>query len=198
MMTLFVAIFFALLSAACVLTVLWVFAKSIPVEWYSLPSRFALNRRMRALNQADLLKRQGNVKAAAKILRAAMLFEAPARSSMIDSIHNHNLSVLSRLVSLNDEGISHFTNLPIIEGLIQTRADLLRNIAELRDQRKALKSRRKQNNRNTPAWALNEFERRESELLDRLKTNHRSLDSQLDILMNELLQPQASSEITYH
>ena len=198
MTTLFVAIFFALLSAAGVITVLWIFAKAIPVEWHTLPNRFALNRRVRSISQADLLKRQGNLAAAAKLLRSALYFESPGRSAFIDTVHNHNLSIISRLVSLNDEGISHFTNLPIIEGLIQTRADLTRNLIELREQRRALKSRRKQNNRNTPAWALNEFERRAAELSDRLKTNQRSLDSQLDILMSELLTPRGNPEITYH
>ena len=198
MTTLFVAIFFALLSTACVLTVFWIIAKSIPVEWHTIARRLALSRRVRLIAQADALKRQGNVAGAAKLLRSAIYLESPTRPSFIDAVHNHNLSIISRLVSLNDEGISHFTNLPIIEGLIQTRADLLRNLFELREQRKALKSRRKQNNRSTPAWAMNEFERRADELIDRLKTNQRSLDSQLDVLMSELLSPRGSSEITYH
>lgn len=198
MMTVFIAIFFALLSAAGVLVFFWIIASSIPVEWHTLPSRFALSRRVRAMTHSDLLKKQGNRAGAAKLLRSAFYFDSPKRPAFIEAVHNHNLSVISRLVSLNDEGISHFSNLPIIEGLIQTRADLLRNLFELREQRKALKTRRKQNNRNTPAWALNEFERRAAELTDRLKTNHRSLESQLDVLVGELLAPRSDTEITYH
>jgi hypothetical protein len=161
--------------------------------------KWRLKRKERVLAMADEQITKGQIERAYPLLRQAFLLEGVGMDSeMLEKIHTHHLEILERVVAIGERSGSHLDNLPIVEGLLQARTDLMKACYEIQLSKTALNQRRKEKGQDTPEWAVSEFTKRLAELEERLVTNRKSLDSQLATLFSSLSRLPGSKEVTYH
>jgi hypothetical protein len=148
------------------------------------------------VEEVDGLIATANWPAASKLLRKGFLLD-PGHwdTDLIERVSNHNLGILSRMLIISEKQGRSLSNLAVIEDLIISRRETLRSYLEAFNTKEALLKKRR---RETPAWALQEYKNKISELLDKLLTNQRSIESQAEKAFLALARQQEQSEITYH
>lgn len=134
--------------------------------------------------------------------KSALFLDCPRNlSSFIDQVHNLNINVLGRLVSISDKRSTHIINLPVVEELLAERTELAQSLFETRLTLDKLRSRKKEMGaagKSSPEWALKEFSKKYSELKQKIDLNRDRLESELRILFESLSRLSGSQEITYH
>lgn len=164
-----------------------------------LSYRWKLKKRQRLMQLADEAVESEKIPQAVLLLKGAFyLFSDYPEPRFIDQTITHNLETLGRIVALFEQRSIHGSNLPVVEGLIQSRGELLRSAFEISTTKERVKVRQAEKGKEAPEWAFEEFSKKLAEILDRLETNRKSLESQLDRLFSELDKGPAGSEITYH
>lgn len=122
-------------------------------------------------------------------------------ANFIENIHIHHMSALSRVVTLFDNADLRIDDLPIIEGLFVYRLELLRAYSETRQQQQLLRKKiqSEEGNKSNLSWAEEEFNKKNEDLVDKLQTNRRTLESKLESLYKIILSKASrNDEITYH
>ena len=188
-----------LLSFIGILAIAWLMgAMFLPLlkDTRGFTERVRFRQREKTLEAVDALIEKNDFTEAFKLLLLSFFFDAVrADKELIEKIHNHHVGILSRIVLVAEKLSRHVENLAIIEDLVLSRSELLRSLFEVRQSRTTLSSRR---SKETPQWALDEYTKKIDELLDRLKTNQRSLESQMALAISETKSPQQEQEITFH
>jgi hypothetical protein len=161
--------------------------------------RWKLRRKERLLEQADDQLEKGLVLRGCQLLRQAFCLDVVTHDvDLIERLQNHHLEILERVVAVSERTSAHLDNLPLVEGLIQSRSDLLRAYVEILQSKNTISRRRKEKGQDTPDWAVQEFSRKLKDIGDRISINRKSLDSQLNTLFASLGRSPETKEVTYH
>lgn len=163
-----------------------------------IPEQAKIRRREALLTELDRLIEQGPVPQVLSQISSLFLFDRLSSLELMEKAHTLNLSALGRLMSLAEVSSKHVSNLAILEDLLANRLALQKGHHEVSQSAQKALSRSREDKRAVPAWALNEFKRKLSELEDKLKTNKSSLESQLRLAIAELEKQSSSSSVTYH
>lgn len=198
-----VSIIFASLVLLSSLALIAAFLKlvvdSIGGDVRALPGAVKLRKRGKVLATADILIEEGKLREAATALHNSLLLEqVEGDEGFLEKVNNHNLSVLARFVNIAEKRETHIENLPLLEELLVSRHELLRSLHEVSYHRRKLKEKRKEKGQETPQWAEGEFERKQADVVDRLDTNKKSIDSQIKNLIAVISRDSAGSRVTYH
>lgn len=195
-----VAVFLGLLGLGLIFYIAWTLLSSFLPNLKSLPEKLLLKRKQKSLTEADLLLNQNLTSQALPILRSCFILDHIKQSEqLIDQCSAHNLSILSRLLTIADAGSVHISSIAVIEDLLGTRQILLKSYIEVGVSAARAKQKKSEGGKNVPEWALAEFYRKRSEVLDKLKTNSHSINSQLADLLQMLERKATSgSQVTYH
>ena len=175
-------VFIALLLAASGLLVLgyivYLFFSAIAGEPRTFAGRLRFKGREQLARQADACIQRGEWETALKVIQDAFYFDRSVTDSqLVEKINNHHVGLLSRLLIISDKASCHMPNLEVLEGLLSSRAEMLRDWCDAQRSIEGLK--RKRSGR-VPEWAFEEYRKRLAELEDRLATNQKSLRSLLD------------------
>ena len=104
-------------------------------------------------------------------------------------------------VTIRKSCLNSIDDLPIIEGLFVYRLELLRAYSETRQQQQLLRKKiqSEEGNKSNLSWAEEEFNKKNEDLVDKLQTNRRTLESKLESLYKIILSKASrSDEITDH
>ncbi len=192
----------AVLLAACGLALIgfisWSIFHSLFAGGLGWLHRQKLSRKERFLTEADVLIKNGSYLQALALLKEAFLLDHfPRTPVLIEAISHHHLSILSRLIAISERTSSHLPNLAVVEDLLLTRSQLLRQLHESSEAKRSL-ARRRKDKKEIPEWALAEYENKGKEALDKLQTNRKSLGSKLSEIFGALSSAPATQEVTYH
>lgn len=191
-----VAIVLGLLGLAMIAWLLASMVLPLLRDSRAFAERVRFRQKERILDSVDAMIEKNLFADALKHLVVAFFYESiRADKELIEKVHNHHVGILSRIVLVAEKLSRHVENLAVIEDLVLSRSELLRSLYETRQNRAALSARR---TRETPQWALDEYSRKIDEIIDRLKTNQRSLESQMVLAVSEAKPAQADQEITFH
>ena len=189
----------AILSLALLFYFVRIVFSSITFDLRGFANRMRLQRKEKTLAGADLAIEAGELERARALLRDAFFLGGEFESfGFLDKVNNHNLEILGRILTLTESHASHFNNLPIVEGLLQSRLELYRSLIEAAQTKAKLKERQKTKGKEAPDWACGEFARKVAEIRDRLESNRKSLESQLDELFADFKKIAPANHITYH
>ena len=197
------ALVFGALGALIILFVLKILLLAVignPLSWIE---KQRLAKKERLLAQSDQFQRQDLTEQSLALLKQSFYLDAIRFNfSLVDLSGNHNLGVLARLVAISEQRSIHIVNLPLVEGLIASRHELLRSLFEIKDTLHKLRNRQKeklqQTGKSSPDWALSEFSKKLTEVKTKIDANRQALEAQLNILFVSLQSTSGSSEITYH
>ena len=158
--------------------------------------RLKLKQKEGLLSRADTYIKAGEYEQAAAFLKGAFFLEL-LKSDMrsVERLNNHHLAVLGRVVSVADRFSLHLENLPVVEDLLLSRSQLLRGLIEKRKGKRIAAAKRKSGG---PQWPVAEFDTQIKDLVDRLATNRKSLESQIGKLFSALVTSRRTDEVTYH
>lgn len=190
------AVFFGLIALLMLCYLLVIAFRSCFGDSRSWTEQFRFRQREKVLKIIEgCIERKALAEALKLSWGAFFLDHIKHDSQLVEKVSTHNLSVISKIINISDILGRQLPNLAIIEDLLQTRSELLRAFVETQQTLRALfRSKKKQ----TPSWALDEYKKKLEELYDRLKTNRRSLESQIKEALGSLQEAQGQSEITYH
>jgi|GEM_PF-6011688 len=190
------ALAYGLMGAVLLILLLLVLLRAVLGDNRGWPEKLKFRQKQRMIEAADAMIAGGQWRNAVTLLKGGFFLEAvQSDADLIERISNHNLGILSRMLIISEKQRRSLANLPIVEDLLLSRREMLRNYLEAVSTRNALRRRRR---RETPAWALEEYKKRIEELLDKLKTNQKSLDSQIKEAFAALSEQADLGEITYH
>lgn len=197
--TIIPALIFGLLAVALIAYLVVTIMQALSFDPRTFWQRRKLASRLKLLNQADDFLQRELVDEALALLREAFFLETTALSAeFIDQITAHNISTLGRFVVLAEKRGGRLPNLPVLEGLFYSRKELLDSHLETLEARRAIKTRRKGEGKDTPPWADLEYSSRIEALADRLVANQQSIRNLLGELFDAIKTMRASQQVTYH
>ena len=161
--------------------------------------RWVMRQKEGLLKQSDDLLKTGQLIKTLDLLGRAPCFEGPASDKFfVEKFHDHNLSVLSRLIGIAQKHGILIPNLAVIEELFQSRTELLFEYMESEKLKNQLRDRERTQGKKTPDWAFSECAKKLSNIEDNLLTNTRSLKSQFDEIFALLRKAPEGEGIVYH
>ena len=194
------ALFFATIAIAIIAYVLRVIYAALGGgNPFALFEKWSFKRKQRILAEANI-ENQVPLEQAVKLCRSAFfLAQVKYNPSLVERVTNHNLDVLNKLVTMADRRTGHLANLPVVESLFASRADLMKAHIDVRETVRKLAMRKDKGGRgDAPDWARAEFSKKSDEIKEKIAVNGKSLEAQLDELISSLLKLPAATEITYH
>jgi hypothetical protein len=193
-----VAVALVVVGLAAVAFLLKVMLAPLLTGLMRIPEQSKLRRREALLTELDRLLEQGPAPQVIRQISSLFLFDKLSTLELMEKAHTLNLSALGRLMSIAESSSKHLSNLAILEDLLANRLALQKGHYDVSQSAQKALIRSREDKRAVPAWALNEFNRKLSELEDKLKTNKSSLESQLRLAITELEKQGTSSSVTYH
>ena len=192
------AIVLAIIGFALCAYIGWAVFYPLLANAFHWAGRQKLLRKQKLLMSADELLKTGDFGSALPKLRDSFVLEIPPlRASAVESAAHHNLSILSRLITIAERSGSHIPNLAVVEDLLASRAQLCRALVETTLGKRSL-GKKTGEKKDIPEWAVAEFDKKLSEINDRLTTNKKSLEGKLGEIFSSLASPRPASEVTYH
>jgi hypothetical protein len=194
------AILFLALGAFIVGILIWVLFTALAGNTRGWGELARFRRREQELKSADRMLETKDWSTALGTLEAAFFFDQiRTNEQLIEKALGHNLSVLTRILSVAEGLDRSVANAAILEDLVESRCDLMRAFFEAANAREALKKSRK---RQVPRWAFEEYDKKLLEIADRLTTNRKTLESQIKVafvaLRSQSRAVNDGSEITIH
>ena len=189
-------ILYGISGLALLVALVWAMARPLLPARRLWPDRSALTRKGKIVEEVDRLIEQDNWSKSIELLRAAIYLEDGKLSpDAAEKANQHNLGILTRLLLISEKRKRRLVSLAVVEDLLLSRRDMQRTLAEAIAGRQSLSRKR---GRDVPAWALDEYKRKISDLNDQLVTNRRSLESQFEKLFVELLEAHDPIEVPFH
>jgi hypothetical protein len=115
----------------------------------------------------------------------------------VEAVTHHHLEVLDLLVRLADENTRRIENVGALEALFVRRSTIMREFLEIRRGRATLAERRRSKGKQAPEWALEDFQRRQSAIIQDLKASSSELRKEL-LKALDSLEREVGQSITYH
>jgi hypothetical protein len=188
---LFPSLVFAVLGSFILFLLLWSLWNAFFGNAEIWGERARFKRRQETLKKADAAIRAGDFPAALRLIENSYFFDhVKTDLNLIERVLGHHIGALGRLVSIAEEQDRSLANLAVIEDLVHARGDLMRSYAEASTTRSSLEQNRK---KPVPRWALDEYEKKMVEIVERLVVNRRSLASQFASAVTELRKPPGKS-----
>ena len=160
---------------------------------FNLFETLAKNLHTNKIEQIDKLFEAGKTKEAFLLAVDSFKFDLPkTKKPNVQAVYAHNIEIFRRLVKSTEGLDSPVKEIPILEELISSRAALCKSWAEAQITRSTLKS-----SGPDKSWAFDEFNKRVSDLEDKLTTNSRSLSVQIDSLKQKM-ESSLGESVTYH
>ncbi|MBX7138038.1 MAG: hypothetical protein K1X83_08650 [Oligoflexia bacterium] len=151
------------------------------------------------LERSEAYLKAGDFETVSSFFKSAFYLEQiKSDPRLVERAHNHNLSILGKILAMADRYALHLDNLAIVEDLLGNRSQLMRTFLEKKSARDVLKRKRAGKGKQPPEWALTEFNAQLDELRDRIAVNRRSLESQLEKLLLSIKNVKKADEVTYH
>lgn len=149
--------------------------------WWNLRSKGA------RLSAIDALINQGQFSHALTLLEQSLILSTGALDPRgMEAIVAHHLGVLSRFGTIADARDIQSGVLPIVEGLLGSRLELWRAVAQARQSANKARSKMDAQGNERP-WVNDEFQRHLRDLNDRLVANKQAVEQQIKELSRELL-----------
>lgn len=159
----------------------------------------ALSRRSHLLTELDKEFKLGNFSRALEILEGSFFFDPRLGDpAIIDKIATHHLELLNRIVTFSDRHGFHLGPLPSLEELLNNRSELFKAKYEISQTIANLKRKRLLSGHRTPNWALSEFKKKLSDLIERLDTNRQAVRVTLRELFLLLHDSPRPDNVTFH
>lgn len=137
----------------------------------------------------------GDMKAAFSFIEDSFLFSVSKQNlSYADRISRYNFNVVDKLSEILSDEAEPFEALSILEGLFQSRAELLGSLSDHMTSKGNLSHWTKRG----VFWASDQFERKIEELFDRCKTNERTIRSHLKSMGERFTKKPATTHASYH
>lgn len=196
----FPAVIFGIIGLALIVYFLKIILGSLFSDSGSWIEKYRIKQKESLLPRVDLYIKAGDFEQANQLLRDAFYFGgSKGEGGLIERGNNHNLAILGRVIHISERLSTHLDNLPIVEDLLLTRAQLIKTFAERKLSQAALrKKRRSEKGGAEQSWAALEFSKQLDELRDKIQTNQKSLESQLARLFAALGGARKRDEVTYH
>ena len=135
-----------------------------------------LSRRTQLLSELDKEFKQGHFSRALEILESSFFFDPRLGDpAIIEKIATHHLEVLNRIVAFSDRHGFHLGPLPSLEELLNNRLELFRARYEVTQTIANLRRKKLVSGHRTPNWALQEFNKKLSDINERLATNKQAV-----------------------
>ncbi|MCB0340255.1 MAG: hypothetical protein KDD53_11655, partial [Bdellovibrionales bacterium] len=164
-----------------------------------LYQRWILKRKLQHLHTIDKIIENGSVQAAQQALKEAFILnDRRYQPSLLSSVFNYNMAALGRVVNFAEKHSGRLEGLPLVEGLFQSRQELNQSYLEALDAGARIKRRRKEHGKSLPAWGQEELRNKITSIKDQLTTNSRTLEDQIESLIEAACQRSEETEITYH
>lgn len=193
------ALCFAAVALLIILIFFRVVIESLVGDLRGWPNNIKLKRKERLLTQVTKEAKDPPSYSQYSVLRDAFfLDEVFADNGFLEKMNSHHNEILSWLVAVSERYSKHLDNIVLVEELLQSRSELMKLRIEIADGLKNIKKKRKEKGQTTPEWAKNEFMSKLGELNEKITTNRRTLDSQLNHLFQLLEKLPSSQEVTYH
>lgn len=175
--SLFIAFIFSAFGLAIVAWTVLVLWSAIVGDTRGWTEKLRFKNKVRLIKSADDMLAGGVTDKAFGLLRDGFFLESVQNDAdLIDRIRGHHSGIVSRLMVIAEQRAASIPNLAVVEDLLQSRCELMRLHLETLQGRRQLSRARK---REMPQWAKEEYRRKLDDILDRLKTNRRSIESQL-------------------
>ena len=162
-------------------------------QWLSPKSWLAnsqLARCERLLPTIDEKLKATDTDAVYELIQQAFFFSYQSIDEpLVHRIGAHHGLLVKRIASLARTQSAAHEALPLLDDLIASRTVLLRSLVEVTRKRRSLKA---------PGWAKEEYAKKLTELVDRLQTNERAIQSQIDQLFTRTLRGPAAPDQQYH
>lgn len=154
--------------------------------------RWAFRRKHKLLKEIDALIDSSSLEKAQELSREAFFLRIVERSpELVSRVGSHHLSLLNKLIMIAELRQQKLENLAVLEGLLDTRTQLMKVLCERRA--------RESGGKREPGWARKEKRAKVQELYDRLQTNEQSIEKQIDELYLHLSnEGDSSAEVQYH
>lgn len=165
-------------------------------QWFD---RYKIRQKETLLERSDVYLKAGDFESVVTFLRGSFLLDhVKSELKLVERMHNHHMAALGRILMLAERYTIHLETLPVVEDLLVTRSQLLRSFIEKSRARKTLRSGSGERPRTAPRWAVNEFDSQLADIREKLATNRKSLDSQIEKLFSNLGNLRRVDEVTYH
>ncbi len=149
--------------------------------WWNLRSKGA------RLSAVDALINDGQFSHALTLLEQSLILSTRALDPReMEAVVAHHLGVLSRFGTIADARDIQSSVLPILEGLLGSRLELWRAVAQARQSANKARSKMDAQGNERP-WVNDEFQRHLRDLSDRLAANKQAIEQQTKELSRELL-----------
>ncbi|NLF25494.1 MAG: hypothetical protein GX589_07540 [Deltaproteobacteria bacterium] len=161
----------------------------------------ALLKHKKFLAKARAFMEQGQYQQCYPLLQQAFyLRQIKSSESMVQRVLEHHLAILSAVLTLSERYPVPLSNLPMIEELVQIRAALCKSYldAALTVKKLAIKNAESGRKSASPKWAIHAFSQKTEELIEKINTNQKSLESELIKLFSGIKHSANLSEVTYH
>lgn len=200
MATLIPALLFGLLGAVLLLMIVrGLLTPILGSSVKGLLSRWRINKKIKQLAKIDKAIQLKSLDQALDMLKEAFYLEqVKIDKRFVAYVHNHNVSVLGRVVTVAEKRGGHMHNLALVEGLFQSRRELMESYLETLDVKKAVARKRKEQGKDIPNWSSGGFQEKLDEIRDNIFTNKRSIKAQLQEAFKLLGTMHSQEEITYH
>jgi len=158
-----------------------------------------LSRRAHLLSELDKEFKLGNFSHAVEILENSFFFDPHLGDpAIIEKIATHHLELLNRIVAFSDRHGFHLGPLPSLEELLSNRSELFKAKYEISQTIANLKRKKLLSGHKTPNWALNEFKKKLSDVIERLDTNRQAVRVTLRELFLLLHDSPHPDNVTFH
>jgi len=196
---LFIAALLGGAGLALVFLLLRVIFGSIFGGGLSFVDKYRIRQKENLLVRADVYLKASDLESSLGFLKNSFFLDLIKNDiKLIDRAHNHNLSVLGKLIGVADRYSTHLANLPLLEDLLISRAQMMKSLIEKKAARNTLKRKRAERARKAPLWAIPEFDAQIAEIREKLSVNKRSVDSQIAKLFSLISNAERGDEVTYH
>lgn len=192
-----------LLLGLALFILLWFFASiffTSGKEFLTFRLKSSLKKKVSNLEIASRLQSQGKfTESLSEIKESFILDIGPWSHQFIEQVTNHHMNALSQLLSMSEKLDHQLTDLPIAEGLLMARSELLKSYSDASKASDNVKKKLKERGTEQQNWAYAEVTRKIEELKDKLATNKRTILTKYDEIAKKLTSTSGNgADFTFH
>lgn len=158
---------------------------------------FRLRKALVRVNKADEYIRDGKLDLALRELERSFVLHVTNSRELINSVREHNQTILSRCLVVAEGLGGTFQNLPHLERLLLERAEIqlvsLKTVEAFRN----IASKRGRAGKELPSWGKTDYQRRSQEIRRELEKNHKALEQAFQEFFLSIRTP-VRHNVTYH
>lgn len=198
-LTVIIAIFIGLLAFAIISYLAYLFYLSTFGNSRSFFEKRKVKRLTSSLDSIDQQILLGVTPSLIENLEKAFFLDLiKSDRQQLEAVHTHNLEVLARILKLSEKNQGHLKNIGVVEDLFDSRFELLDLYIKTHSLKDKIKTKLKQKDRDIPQWSQSEFDRKIVSIEEELKTNTKTLEQQIKLLLESLKDMSSVQGMVYH